>query len=147
MIFREAAVVDIPALQVIRFAVKENVLNNPLLVTEKDYVQYLTVSGKGWLCEINNTVVGFAIVDTTQNNIWALFIHPEFEQKGIGKKLQTIMLDWYFNQTAKTVWLTTAANSRAAKFYHLTGWKNIGFTKNGEAKFEMSYDDWNKLQS
>ncbi len=146
MIFREATIEDIPALQVIRSAVKENVLNNPLLVTQKDYVLYLTTDGKGWLCETNNTISGFAIVNIQQNNIWALFVHPDFEKRGIGKKLQTIMLDWYFKQTKKSVWLSTAPNSRAERFYNLTGWNNIGFTKNGEAKFEMSFDGWEKLR-
>lgn len=147
MILREATIEDIAALQVIRFAVKENILNNPLLVTTEDYKRYLTRDGKGWLCEIENEVAGFAIVDTTQNNIWALFVHPDYEKKGIGKRLQTIMLDWHFSQTRNTVWLSTAPNTRAEKFYTLTGWKHVGFTKNGEIKFEMTFDDWEKLRT
>ena len=41
-----------------------------------------TVRGKAWVCEISSQIVGFAIVDLKENNIWALFIDPKFEKKG-----------------------------------------------------------------
>jgi GNAT superfamily N-acetyltransferase len=49
-----------------------------------------------------NRLVGFAIADLVDNNIWALFIHPGFEKLGIGKKLHDEMVNWYFSQTDKT---------------------------------------------
>jgi GNAT superfamily N-acetyltransferase len=146
--FREAIVKDIPALHTLRMSVKENVLNNPLLVTEIDYVNFLTKSGKGWLCEVNNQVVGFAIIDTDQNNIWALFILPEFEGKGIGKRLHDMMLDWHFNQNQHKLWLGTAPNTRAEQFYTAAGWKAVGRRENGEIRFEMRYEVWkDRLQA
>ena len=54
------------------------------------------------------------------------------------------MLDWYFSKTKETVWLSTAPKSRAEGFYKRSGWKQTAFTKTGELKFEMSYDDWKK---
>lgn len=142
MIFREANIVDIPQMQIVRNAVKENVLSNPDLIKDADYVPFITVKGKGWVCEINEEIVGFAIVDLLENNIWALFVHPDFEAKGIGKKLHKMMLDWYFSQTQKTVWLSTAPNSRAEKFYKLNGWTSVGFFGKGEIKFEMNFESW-----
>ncbi|MEY2918490.1 MAG: hypothetical protein RIS73_2204, partial [Bacteroidota bacterium] len=87
MIFRIAESGDIKQIQVVRNAVKENMLSNPGLVTDKDCVEYLTLRGKGWVCEINNAVIAFAIADLIDNNIWALFVHPDFEGNGIGKAL------------------------------------------------------------
>ena len=142
MIFREAQINDIPQIQIVRHSVKENVLSNPALVTDKDCEEYMTARGKGWVCEIENLIVGFAIADLKDHNIWALFIRPEYERKGIGKKLHELMLDWYFDQTKKTVWLGTAPDSRAELFYRTAGWKEVGRTKNGEIKFEMSCEDW-----
>ncbi len=142
MFFREATIKDIKALHSIRMAVKENMLSNPLLVTEADYINFLTTHGKGWLCEIDDTIVGFAIVDTSDNNVWALFVHPDFEKKGVGRKLLEIMLNWFFEQSDKTLWLGTAPNTRAEKFYRLTGWKDKGVRENGEIRFEMTYEDW-----
>ena len=142
MIFREALISDIPQIQFVRNAVSENRLSNPNLVTDEDVKEFITVRGKGWVCEIENTIVGFAIADLVENNIWALFVHPDFEARGIGKQLQTLMLDWYFEQGKETVWLGTAPNSRAEKFYRLTGWTQTGVRENEEIKFEMKKKDF-----
>ena len=144
MIFREATIADIPQMQIVRHLVKENVLSNPVLVTDEDCKNYITIKGKGWVCEVNNFIIGFSIADLVDKNIWALFVHPEFERKGIGKKLHDTMLNWYFNQTKETVWLSTAPNTRAEKFYRKAGWKDVGKHGKKEIKFEMNYDDWNK---
>lgn len=142
MIFREATVADIPQIQVVRHSVRENVLSDPSLVTDKDCEEYLTQRGKGWVCEIEGTVVGFSVADLEENNIWALFVHPEHEEKGIGKRLQSEMLDWYFSNTKEKVWLGTSPNTKAEKFYRMSGWKEVGTHGKGEIKFEMSFEDW-----
>ncbi len=142
MLFREAGVTDIPQIQVVRNSVKENTLSNPTLVTDKDCENYLLHRGKGWVCEIDDRIVGFAIVDLLDHNVWALFVQPGFDKKGIGKKLHDDMLDWYFSQTDSTIWLSTAPNTRAEKFYRKAGWKEVGMYGKGEVKFEMSKADW-----
>ena len=142
MIFREAQIEDIKKIQVVRNSVKENVLSDPGLVTDKDCEDYITQRGKGWVCEIDNSVVGFAIADLEQHNIWALFLQPGYEGKGIGKKLHNIMLEWYFSKTKEKAWLGTAPHTRAEIFYRKCGWKEVGKHGKGEIKFEMTYDDW-----
>ena len=142
MIFREAHTSDIKQIQVVRNAVKENVLSNPGLVTDKDCVEYLTLRGKGWVCENDGTIIGFAIADLIDNNIWALFVHPEYDQQGIGKKLHDIMLNWYFDQQKEMVWLSTSSNTRAEKFYRMQGWKEVGLYGKGEIKFVMRVEEW-----
>ncbi len=142
MIFREAIIDDIKQMQIVRNAVKENTLSNPGLVTDEDCKEFITKRGKGWVCEIDNEVVGFAIADLKENNIWALFLDPKFEKKGIGQQLHKIMLDWYFTQTKNTVWLGTAFNTRAEQFYRKAGWTEVGTHGTKEIKFEMSYEKW-----
>ena len=142
MIFREATIQDIPHIQMVRHSVKENILSNPALVTDKHCEEYLTIKGKGWVCEAENKIVGFAIIDLKDKNVWALFVHPGYAGQGAGKKLHGIMLDWYFNQTKETVWLSTAPNTRAEKFYRKAGWKEVGMYGTKEIKFEMSYRNW-----
>ena len=141
--FRDATLADIPPMQVIRNAVKENVLSDPKLVTDRDYEKYIQVKGSSWVCERDNHLVGFAIADLAENNVWALFVDPAFESKGIGKKLLTLILNWYFNQTQHPIWLSTEANTRAETFYRKQGWQQTGFHKS-EIKFEMTYEDWAK---
>lgn len=144
MIIREAKVEDIKKIQVVRNSVKENTLSDPGLVTDKDCEDFIMTRGKGWVCEINNEVVGFSIVDLKDNNIWALFLKPEFEKRGIGKQLHNVMLDWYFEQTRVNVWLGTSPNTRADLFYRKMGWTEIGKHGKGEIKFEMTYEAWMK---
>lgn len=142
MIFREAKIEDIKQILIVRNSVTENTLSNPDLVTEADCVEYITVRGKGWVCEIDNTIVGFAIADLKGNNIWALFLDPKFERQGIGRLLHKTMLDWYFAQTKEKVWLGTAFNTRAENFYRKAGWTEVGTHGTKEIKFEMTYDEW-----
>jgi GNAT superfamily N-acetyltransferase len=142
MIFREATLEDIPQIYEVRVSVKENPISDLSLIPVSDCINFLTVNGKGWVCEVENVIVGFAIVDTVRNNVWALFIRPDFEKRGIGKELQRLMLDWFFAQTKNTLWLSTAPDSRAESFYRASGWKENGQYGKGEIKFEMSFEDW-----
>ena len=141
MNFRQAIPEDIPQIQIVRNSVKENQLSNPNLIPDELVEEFITKRGKGFVCEIDNKIVGFSIVDFVENNVWALFLLPEFEGKGIGKKIHQLMLDEYFSKTKETIWLSTEANSRAEIFYKKQGWKNAGFHGN-EVKFEMSFEDW-----
>jgi ribosomal protein S18 acetylase RimI-like enzyme len=142
MIFRKAETSDIPQLHSIRISVKENMLPDPSIITESDYKEFLNVRGKGWLCEVDNMIAGFAIVDFKNKNIWALFVTPEFEGRGIGRKLQEIMLDYYFQRNIEKLWLGTAPGTRAENFYRRSGWKETGTRPNGEILFEMSLNEW-----
>lgn len=145
MIFREALITDIPEIQIVRNSVKENTLSDPALVTDNDVEDYITHRGKGWVCEINNRIVGFAIADLQDDNIWALFLHPDHEGKGIGKSLHDTMLNWYFDQSKESVWLGTSPGTRAETFYRKAGWKEVGTHGKGEIKFEMTAAEWRSL--
>jgi GNAT superfamily N-acetyltransferase len=145
MIFKEATITDIPQIQIVRNAVKENTLSDPALVSDADCEEFMTVRGKGWVCEVDQQIVGFAIADLQDDNIWALFLLPEYEHKGIGQTLQKLMLDWYFAQGKEKVWLGTAFDTRAEKFYKKSGWNVVGMHGTKETKFEMTKEEWEKL--
>lgn len=142
MTIREAEIGDIKKIQIVRNSVTENILSDPSLVTDGHCKEYISVRGKGWVCEMQNEIVGFSIADLVENNIWALFVKPGFDKQGIGKLLHDTMMDWYFSQTRKTVWLGTSPQTRAEMFYRKAGWKEVGTHGDGEIKFEMTYADW-----
>lgn len=145
MNIRTATKEDIQEIQKVRNAVRENRLSDPGMVTDQDCESYLTIRGRGWVAEEEGKIVGFAIADLQEHNIWALFLLPEFEQKGLGKLLHHTMLDWYFDQTDETVWLSTAPGTRAATFYRMQGWSETG--RHGkELRFEMSRAHWKNRQ-
>jgi len=145
MLFREAKIDDIKQIQVVRNSVKENILSNPDLVTDQDCEEFLFQRGKGWVCEIEQKIVGFAIADLKEDNIWALFLHPDFEGKGIGTRLHKMMLNWYFSTGKENVWLGTSPGTRAEKFYKKAGWTQNGLHGKNELKFEMSKKEWQTL--
>lgn len=144
MIIRQAEIEDIQQIQLVRNAVKENMLSDPGLVTDKDCEHFIKERGNGWVCEANGRIAGFAIADLQEHNIWALFVHPDFERQGVGRRLHDTMMDWYFTKTSQTVWLGTAPKTRAADFYRKAGWKETGTNGKSEIKFEMTAEKWAK---
>ena len=139
---REATLSDISQIHLVRISVNENQLSNPNLISLKDYEQYLTHRGKGWVVEANSVVVGFAIVDLIDKNVWALFVHPDNEGKGYGSMLHDQMINWYFTQTDETIWLSTSPRTRAEKFYEKASWQRTALLSNGEIKFELAAKAW-----
>ncbi|MEN9638973.1 MAG: hypothetical protein RLZZ262_841 [Bacteroidota bacterium] len=139
---REAFRADIPQMQKIRNAVKENTLSDPSLISDKDYEEFLDARGKSWVCEHDGRLVGFASVDLIEHNVWALFVDPSSEKLGIGRQLHETMLQWYFSHTTTPIWLGTEPRTRAAQFYRKAGWREIGLHGTNEVKFEMNYQDW-----
>ncbi|MGC4039907.1 MAG: GNAT family N-acetyltransferase [Flavobacterium sp.] len=142
MILREAKIADIGQIQIVRNSVTENTLSDPNLVTDDDCADFITQRGKGWVCEIDGRIIGFAIADLADENIWALFLHPDFENKGIGRKLHDTMLDWYFATGKEYVWLGTSPDTRAETFYRKSGWAANGTHGKSEIKFEMTRLNW-----
>ncbi len=140
--YRTATIEDIAAIQIVRNAVRENRLSDPSRIKDEEVLNYITERGKGWVAIADNTIVGFAIADLVDHNVWALFIHPDHEAKGHGKKLHEIMLNWYFSKTNETIWLSTARETRAAIFYKMQGWEARGTYGKGEIKFEMNLNNW-----
>lgn len=137
MLLRPATLADIDPMHVIRIAVRENRLSDPSLITHQDYANFLANRGAGWVVEIEHQIVGFAIVDFQENNVWALFVHPDFEKRGVGRMLHDQMISAYFARTNQTLWLGTEPHSRAESFYRKAGWKEVGKHGSGEIKFEF----------
>ncbi|MGZ3850903.1 MAG: GNAT family N-acetyltransferase [Flavisolibacter sp.] len=142
MMYREARVADIPQLQRLRRSVKENVLSDPALVRDQDYVDYLEGLGRGWVCASAEGIRGFAIAGLQNHHVWALFVEPGQEGRGIGSRLHDLMLEWYFSQTEEPIWLSTAPRTKAERFYRKRGWRETGRQPNGEIRFILQKEDW-----
>jgi GNAT superfamily N-acetyltransferase len=142
---RQALVSDIPQIQFVRNTVKENTLSDPALVPDQDVEDYINRRGRGWIWEEAGRIVGFSIVSVIDQNVWALFVEPGQDKKGIGRALHDIMMDWYFQQTDQPVWLSTTPGTRAEGFYRKAGWQETGLYGKGEIRFEMSRAQWQNL--
>ena len=136
--FRVATQDDIPAMSAIRLAVTENRLNDPSRVTVQMYHDYLERRGKSWVCEIDGTMAGFAAADHTDGSVWALFIHPEHEGRGIGKRLLALMTDYLFARNYNKIELATSADTRADTFYASQGWERGKMKNDVEVHYSLS---------
>lgn len=137
MNYRIAVEADIPAMSAIRLAVLENRLRDPSRITTQMYVDYLERTGRSWVCEVDGAVAGFACADKTDASIWALFISPASEGRGIGKRLLALMTDYLFSLGHHTLLLWTGAGTRADAFYQAQGWQRGVPDASGEIQYVL----------
>lgn len=122
-LFRQANSSDIPAMSRIRLAVTENVLSDPRRATPAMYEDFLEKSGRGWVAECDGEIVAFCYADRMASSIWALFVLPGHEGRGLGKSLLERAVAWLFEIGHDTVHLSTTADTRADRFYAAQGWQ------------------------
>lgn len=103
-------------------SVTENVLSDPTRVTQAMYEDYLEKSGRGWVAEENGEILAFCYADKDNASIWALFVCPGHEGRGLARSLLKIAVTWLFELGHETVHLSTGANTRADRFYAAQGW-------------------------
>lgn len=132
---RRATDADVPAMQRVRGAVRENRLVSVVL-TEDDYRAAIAPPGRGWVALVDGTLRGFAVGDARTGNVWALFVEPGFERRGLGRALLDALVAWLAGEGPERLWLTTEPGTRAERFYRAAGWTAAGTTSGGELVFE-----------
>jgi GNAT superfamily N-acetyltransferase len=120
----------------VRTSVRENRLTSS--VSEEDYLPAIEAYGKGWVLEEHGRIVGFAVGDARDGNIWALFVRPDRECLGYGRLLHDTMIEWLGCQGLDRLWLTTEPGTRAQRFYESAGWQLMGSTDRGEWRYEKT---------
>ena len=134
---RQAVAADIPDIQRVRHAVRENSLVSTT-ISDDQVRDAIERTGRGWVIESAGEVVAFAVGNETNGNIWALFVHPEHERRGYGRLLHDTMVQWLWSRGLARLWLTTEPNTRAQGFYEAAGWRRIGLTQSGELTYERT---------
>jgi len=134
---RRARTSDIPALMRIRVAVRENVLSNPSKVSATAYQAFIDRSAI-WLWEEDNRVLGFCAADPGDGTIWALFVDPAEEGRGIGRHLLPCALEDLRRAGWTEAHLTTDVGSRAERFYEAGGWIALGLSQPGVRLFRKA---------
>jgi GNAT superfamily N-acetyltransferase len=83
-------------------------------------------SHKGWLCESDEQVVGFAMGNRENGEMWVIAVLKEHEGKGIGKTLLRFVEEWLWSEGWEDIWLTTDLDERdrAVGFYRRLGWQD-----------------------
>jgi GNAT superfamily N-acetyltransferase len=135
MSIRRARPEDRPRITEIRLAVKENKLGEASRALIDDQYPWFQDNPGVWVWEENDRILGFSSSDTRDGSIFALFVDPAHEGRGIGRPLFEKCLDVLRQSGHRTAWLTTEKGSRAEGFYRAAGWKEIGTSPKGEVIF------------
>ena len=135
---RRARLSDVEDMNRLRLQVRENVLSDPGLVTEAMTAHAITASGRGWVYESDGEILGFSIARDEDPSIWALFVRPDCEGRGIGSALHDAAVDWLWSRGARQAWLSTDPDTRAERFYRDRGWRENGRLSNGELRLELA---------
>lgn len=131
--YREITVDDLPAVFLVRYATVENAitpeeLENDYGVTPASLAEALRGPVRGWLCEDNGTVAGFAMGDRETGEVGVVAVLPSHEGNGIGGEVLSRVRDWLFSEGLERIWLKANPDPgiRASGFYERLGWKPTG---------------------
>jgi GNAT superfamily N-acetyltransferase len=134
-VIRRAGRADVPRIMQIRHAVRENRLSDPNSVTAADCVAFMERS-EFWVWEEDGVILGFAAGDPRNGWIFALFVDPEHEGRGIGRALLPLACATLRSVGYDIATLSTSPGTRAERFYRTNGWAAIGTNSKGEFVFE-----------
>jgi GNAT superfamily N-acetyltransferase len=132
---------DIETLFDIRTSVEQNHQSREELsllgVTAESLAEMLQTRSRAWLCRLEGTAAGFSMADAARATIFALFVRPGFEGRGIGRRLMGEAEAWLFQHGWDEIWLTTGSDEslRAIGFYHHLGWVPAGVLDDGQVRF------------
>lgn len=132
---RRATEADVPRIRYIRDSVGENILTDPSRVTAAGVAWFLA-NGPIWVWEEGGAVCGFSAGDSRNGWIWALFVAPGHEGKGIGRALLRAACDTLRSAGHATATLSTEAGTRAERHYRADGWSETGSSEAGEIVFQ-----------
>lgn len=136
---REATADDIDAMHRVRMAVRENRLTDPSWLTPAVYRACLAGGGVAntWVAYVDGRVVGFSVGRVPERDIWALFVDPEHERRGIGRALCAAATGWLFERGVAVVELSTTPGTRADRFYREAGWQRGETNAKGEVLYRL----------
>jgi GNAT superfamily N-acetyltransferase len=140
-ILRAATAADLPGISRVRTSVRENLATIEQLrergITNESVAASFLADSRGWVAEHDGEIVAFAIADRANRSIFALFVLPDWEDRGLGSRLLELALGWLHENGATVVWLTTDPETKAAGFYERRGWVATGREERGDTRYEL----------
>lgn len=132
---------DVEALFDVRTSVRENHLSRAQLaalgITPESVPERLRTTSRAWIAEAEGRAVGFAMADAAERTVFALFVRPGHDGRGIGRALMAEAEAWLFASGAAEIWLTTGGDPalRAHGFYRRLGWTPAGTEPDGQLRY------------
>jgi len=137
-VFREIRPGDMQSIFYVRVATWHNDRGREELtksgITHESVRGMLKDSHRGWLCEVDSRVVGFAMGNKHNGEMWVIAVLKDYEGNGIGKRLLNLVEEWLFSEGWNEIWLTTDPDEtiRAVGFYRRLGWSDWKIEPEGD---------------
>jgi GNAT superfamily N-acetyltransferase len=132
---------DIAALFDIRTSVRENHQSHAGLaaagITPDSIARMLETTSRAWIAVTDDTPVAFSMANAEEATIFAMFVRPGHEGRGLGARLMRAAEGWLFGAGCSEIWLLTSADPavRANGFYRHIGWQPDGVQEDGQMKY------------
>jgi GNAT superfamily N-acetyltransferase len=138
---RKATTSDASEVLEVRLCVTENAMSNARLKELGISVRSLTEmfeTTHSCHCAVDERrMVGFAMGDLGNGSVFALFVRPEYEGKGLGQRLLSETVSALRRAGHQQLTLSTDPGTRAYAFYTRQGWIHSGQNEDGEAMFVL----------
>jgi GNAT superfamily N-acetyltransferase len=129
---------DYPRISEIRLSVRENVLARSKYEGVDRTAAWIFDNAAFWVWEEDSVIRGFSAADPRNGEIFALFIHPSYEGRGIGQALLPPACQILREAGHKVATLTTEPGTRAERFYRQDGWTEVGREDDGQIIFHKT---------
>lgn len=93
----------------------------------------------GWIAEEHGLPVAFAMADDVEGCVFAMFVRPGHEGRGLGRLLMREAETFLFGRHER-IWLNTGTGEaiRANGFYRRLGWTAAGPAEGGQTRYEKA---------
>jgi len=141
MSIRTASPADVPGIFEVRTSVHDNHMSMEALaragITPESVLAMMDRDTRAWVADVDGEVVAFSMAIASKATVFAMFVAPEFEGRGLGRALMSEAETWLFDQGCSEIWLLTDARRevRANGFYRHLGWHDDGVQDDGQVRF------------
>lgn len=99
--------------------------------------EMLRTTSRAWLAEVDGLPVAFSMADARECTVFAMFVRPGYEGRGLGRALMREAEEWLYSRGCGEIWLLTGGDPRlrAHGFYKRLGWGAAGVEADGQLRF------------
>lgn len=140
---RIATAADVEALFDIRTSVTQNHLSREQMaqmgIDAETLASLLSAAPCAWLAEVDGRPVAFSMIDLDDACLFAVFVRPAFEGRGLGTAVLRPAEQALFARHAR-IWLVTDGRQdvRANGFYQRHGWAVSEALDDGDLRYEKA---------
>ncbi|MCD9085737.1 GNAT family N-acetyltransferase [Stenotrophomonas sp. SY1] len=141
---RPANASDVEALFDIRTSVTQNHLSREQMaqmgIDAETLTAMLSAGPCAWLAEVEGLPVAFSMIDLDDACLFAVFVRPGHEGRGLGSAVLAPAEAALFAQHAR-IWLSTDGREeiRANGFYRRHGWQVVAQLQDGDVRYEKAH--------